>query len=273
MRGVRLITIRLQGNKNCIISDNNIIFQNFSSYIGHNDNVPIDLTIRESGKFDELIENKLQIFIPEKRHIIENDKIERLVKLSKLYKYNPILRIYGCFSSIATIRQESEHSDIAQLELLEKKSVFEFINNNFEVRIIVYLDTNSIFSKNMYSVEQYVERCEDVIRTVARYNSYKNLRIVVDNFRALDGMHIYDTMLICQMPTIMFDHKAIDYNYAVFDSDINIVTSCIKAFDNRFYQLEYENQLVMNNIGCENFQDYFRNVYKMRQDNYFRKMQ
>lgn len=223
---VKSLKINFLKNKQSQIYGNQIgIINNFFNYDLNQINDEINFDLRNSGKFDELFEDKKVICSPTLRHEIENLKIEKLIKISQLYNFNPIIRIYGCFSPISTIRQNSDTSDLSRLELLEKRNIINFIENHFETKIIISLDTNMIFANNTYTIEQYNERCKDLINVIRQYEDYKNLKIVIDYENNLESVHILDTLLICYLPIILFDNGLATYNNVIFDSNVNNITN------------------------------------------------
>lgn len=260
-------TINLSKNKNSVITGNQIgvIFNNTDFILS---NEKIDLKLRESGKFNELFENQCIKCSPLYMEYF-NMKIEQLIRLSQLYNFAPILRVYGYFTSLSTARQESESSDLAQLELLEKKNLLKFILNNFETRIIINLDLNMIFSNDRYTKEQYDERCKDLINTIKYYDNYKNLKIVIDSECALESMFILDTLLICYMPILFFDSTRSTYRQVIFDSELSNIINKIKLFDQRFIQLEKINNEMRKFMNASERYMFFDNCIKIRTDNYF----
>lgn len=232
-------------------------------------NKDIDLTLRNSGKFDDLFEMKHIVNSPVIRHELENIKFEKMIKISQLYNYSPTLRVYGCFTSLSSIRQKSETSDLACLELLEKSNLLKFIECNFETKIIISLDENMIFSNNSYDVEQYDRRCEDLINTISHYKDYKNLKIVVDNQNSLESMYIFDTILICFLPIILFDTEKITYGQAIFDSDMNNLINKIKIFDERFLLLEKYNNDMCKLMNFQSKNKFYSHIMEYRKNSYF----
>lgn len=229
----------------------------------------IDFSLRESGKFNELFEDKRIVNSPLFRHELENKKFEQIIKLSQLYNYEPILRIYGCFTSLSSIRQRTETSDLAQLELLEKANILKFIEARYETRIIISLDEYMIFSNNRYSAEQYNERCNDILNTLKLYKDYKNLKVVIDSGNNLEAMYIFDTLVICYLPTLLFDSQNITYGQAIFDSEINNITNKIKIFDSRFSYLLNSNYQVNKLMNFRSKEEFLKYVMERRKNNFF----
>lgn len=230
----------------------------------------IDLTLRESGTFNELFENQCIKSSPLYMEYF-NIKIEQLIKLSLLNNFEPVLRVYGYFTSLSTIKQETETSDLAQLELLQKKNLLKFIECNFETRVIINLDLNIIFSNNRYNREQYNERCKDLINTIRRYNDYKNLKIVIDKGSSLESMFILDTLLICYMPTILFDSNRATYGQVIFDSELSNIINKINTFDQRFLSLEKFNNEMRKCMYINDRHIFFDHIIAERTNNYFAK--
>lgn len=268
---VKFFKINLSKNKNSQFMNNQIgIVNNIFNCPDMFLSKEIDLSLRNSGRFNELFETKRIINTPLTRHELENEKFERIIRLSQLYNYSPTLRIYGCFTSISSIRQKTETSDLAQLELLEKNNILKFIECNFEIKIIVTLDANMIFSNNIYNAEQYDERCNDFINTIKRYKDYKNLKIVIDNQNSLETMFIFDTILICYLPIILFDNQNITYGQAIFDSNINNLLNKIDVFDKRFALLEKQNNDMRGFMDFQNQEKFFSYIMDQRKNNYFK---
>lgn len=268
MMNVKFLKINFSKNKNSQFIGNQFgtIFNNYNI-----PNIPykdINLSLRESGKFDELFESQCKKSSPLYLEFY-NSKIEQLIKLSQLYKYSPVLRVYGCFTSLSTIRQTSETSDLAQLELLEHRNLLKFIECNYETKIIISLDTNMIFSNNRYNVEQYNVRCENLINTIKKYKDYKNLKIVFDSGNTLETMYILDTLLICYMPSILFDNEKITYSEVVFDSEINYIINKIKLYDERFIQLEKTNNDLCKFMNFNNKEILFQHIKNSRENAFF----
>lgn len=263
----------LNKNKNSVIS-NNIIGDVYGDVYIDNNSLEvnqIDWSLRETGKFDEIKEHQLLVNNPITRTIILNEKIEKIIKYSNLYRCRPTLRIYGCFTSLSTIRQKTDTSDLAQLELNEKANLVKFIKNGFYIKIIISLDTNMIFSQNAYTREQYIQRCKDLYNSLKCFQQYKNFQVVFDDRNMLESEYIVDTLLIAQAPIILFDSNIVGYQVTIFDSDRHIVETEINKFENRFAQLLKQNQITKKTLGANSNIELFNNIYKIREQNWFNK--
>lgn len=272
---VKFSKIIFSRNKNTQIKDNQIaevINNYFFSLPKMTSFEKIDLTLRECGKFNELFENQRIISSPIYRHQLENTKFEQIIRLSQLHNYSPVLRIYGCFTSMSSIRQKTESSDLAQLELLEKAHIIKFIERGYETKVIISLDENMIFSNNRYNVEQYFERCNDLINTLNLFKDYKNLKVVVDNGNNMESMYIFDTILLCYLPIMLFDSCKITYGQAIFDSELNNLLSKIKSFDERFLMLKQYNDEIRKFMNYKEQETFFRYIMDKRKNDYFNKL-
>lgn len=267
---MKSLKINFLKNKQSQICGNQIgIINNFFNYDLNQNDCEIDMQLRNSGKFNELFEDKKEICSPTLRHEIENSKMEKLIKISQLYNFSPIMRIYGCFSPISTIRQESDTSDLSRLELLEKRNIIKFIENHFETKIIISLDMNMVFSNDTYTVEQYNERCKDLINVISQYKDYKNLKIAIDDENNMESVHILDTLLVCYLPVILFDNGLVTYKNVIFDSNAYNITNYIRRFDARFCYLEKKNFEFCKMINCKTQRGFLEFISNYRRDNYF----
>lgn len=273
MKNVKYPKINFNNNTNASFKGNFI--GDFSNSIIiqknlNNDKNPIDWTLRESMRFNELLEDKLLINNSIQRTIILNEKFEKLIKYSNLYGFKPICRIYGCFTTLSTIQQKSDKSDSAQLELYEKSNLISFIKNNFIVKAIISLDSNMIFSNNTYTKDQYITRCSDLIQTMKSLDKYQNLQIVFDERSTLDSIYIIDTLLIAKAYNSLLDSIVKNYSTTLFDSNKHIIETEINTFDDKFNNLLIENQIIKNFYHINNTKELFENIYKNRMLTWFK---
>lgn len=273
MKNAKYQKINLNNNTNTSIKgnlignfSNNIIIQNNFDI----DKISIDWTLRESMKFNELLENKLLITNAIQRTVILNEKIEKIIKYSNLYGYKPICRLYGCFTTFSTIQQKSDKSDLAQLELYEKDNIISFVKNDFLVKVIISLDTNMIFSNNAYTKEQYIERCIDLVQTIKSLNKYENLQIVFDKRNTLDSIYIIDTLLTAKSYNALLDETIQNYSVTLFDSDKHIIETEINTFDKKFNNLLVENQILKNFYHVDTVVELFETIYESRMESWFK---
>lgn len=258
-------------NKNSQINNNNFgeinIFNNNIFY----DIPQINWDLRDTPLFDEIKEEQLLIDKSLQRTILINEKFEILKKYCEINNLCPIIRIYGCFTSLSSIQQSSNKSDLAQLELLEKHNLVSFIKCKFIIKAIVSLDINFIFSNNIYTREQYFERCKDLYNTLYYFKDYKNFDVVFDYSNNFDSQYILDTLLICKASNIMIDKKSANFNITLFDSDKYIIENSITNFDNKFFQLKNENNNSKKLMQKDNTFSLFETIYKNREENWFNK--
>lgn len=275
---VKYQKINLSNNSNTTLKDNligvftdNIFIQNDPSF----DKINIDWSIRESSKFDELLENRLIIKNAIQKNIILNEKMDKVIKYSNLYRYSPECRLYGCFTAFSSIQKKSDKSDLAQLELYEKNNIISFVKNGFAVKAIVSLDINMIFSNNAYTKEQYLERCSDLYQTIKSLEKYKNFQVVFDEGNTLDSMYIIDTLLLVKSYNALFDDSIKNYSTTVFESDMNTLEIAIRTFEKKFNELKCENKIIKKFYYTNTTLELFDSLYKNRMSNWFvnRKLQ
>ncbi len=264
--------INVSNNDNCNIYDNQfadkIVNNNFlypSAFeASYTDVAKINFELRNSSIFNDIYTDSHIISDSLLRHQKLNESIKKLTSYSNKNFSNPILRIYGCFTSLSTIRQPSESSDLAKLELEEKDSVINFIKSGFQTKVIVTLDQDMIFGNNIYTIEQYKNRCNDFTKTLFDLSKYDNLDIAIDYGNSMESMYILDTILICQLPILLFDSKRITYGHAIFNCEADNISQYINTFDRKFSYLKRENCFSRKVCHHDKFSDFFKNVCQSR---------
>lgn len=256
--------------------DSQFNYNNFGEINIFNNKVIYDIPqiswdLRKTPLFDEIKEDQLQINNSLQRTILINEKLEKLKKYCEKYCFCPTIRIYGCFTSLSSIQQASNKSDLAQLELLEKHNIISLVKSNFKLKVIVSVDANFLFSNNIYTREQYLERCQDLYNTIYYFKDYKNFDIVFDYSNNTDSQYIFDSLLLCKASNIMMDRKSGNFNLTIFDSSKYNIENSITYFDNKFCQLKIENNNFKELIRSENTFSLFETIYKNRVKKWFNK--
>ncbi len=191
-----------------------------------------------SNDFDEVkIANPIIAGSGEKRTEILIDKTEKLMFYSKNQINKPTIRTYGYFSAFSSIRQPSESSDIAKLELIEKSNLLKMATQGYHIKAIIALDIGIICNLG-YSPEQCVERCKDLYSNILAFDNYSNVEIVFDTGVTLNSLWILDSLLKAESLKLNIDPNVLNYNSTMFDSNLNSIKYSVIAFDELFLELK-----------------------------------
>lgn len=211
-----------------ICGDNNILISGRTSV---DNNLFFDYRFR-----DIIFTNSILINSCEKRTILLNEKIEQLIFCSKQANVTPTIRTYGYFTSFSTIRQPSETSDIAKLELLEKNNLIKMAKLGFHIKAIVALDIERICSI-CYSKQQCEARYNDLYSSIYDLDKYPNVELVFDDGLSFDSLWILDSLIKVKAFNIDIDLQRLNYNTTLFESNLKSITISIESFDLRFEEL------------------------------------
>lgn len=191
-----------------------------------------------SNDFDEVkIADPIIADSGEKRTKILIDKTEKLMFYSKNHINMPTIRTYGYFSAFSSIRQPSESSDIAKLELIEKSNLLKMATQGYHIKAIIALDIGTILNLG-YSPKQCIERCKDLYSNILALDNYSNVEIVFDTGVTLDSLWILDSLLIAKAFTEQIDPNVLNYNSTKFSSNLKYIENSVKVFDNLFSELK-----------------------------------
>ncbi len=238
--------------KKIIIKNNNGLQLNNSIIISGD--VTINNYIEKSDshlfyntKFNDIIlKESILMNSCEDRTKLLNTKLEQLIFCSKQTGVIPTIRIYGYFTSFSTLRQPSETSDIAKLELLEKENLINIAEQGFNIKAIVILDIDRICS-SYYSKEQCVARYNDLYDTMYRLKEKTNVELVFDEKPVLNSLWILDSLIKIEAFNIDIDSKKLNYNTTFFDSNFSSICYSIEKFDIQFEKLKRKTAQKYNN--------------------------
>lgn len=226
-----------------------------------------DDTLFFDKHFNEIqIEDSCTICSSLERTELLNEKLERLLFYSNKFKKQPTIRIYGYFTSFASIRQPFDTSDIAQLELLEKTNLKKMAKSGYYIKAIVALDFNKICRLG-YSEEQCVARCEDLWCTICDLEKYENVEIVFDTTATLNSFWIVDSLLKAEAFNTNIDPKLLNYSFTQFDSNLKSIQLSAEMFDLRFDELKRNHSWKINEKLGQS--EYVKKVTKERLASFF----
>ena len=212
-----------------ICGDNNILMPG---------RMRVDNNLYFDYKFSDIIlSNSILIDSCEKRTMLLNEKIEQLILCSRQANITPTIRTYGYFTSFSTIRQLSETSDIAKLELLEKKNLIKMAKLGFHIKAIVALDIERICSI-CYSKQQCEARYNDLYSSIYDLDKYSNVELVFDDGLSFNSLWILDSLIKIEAFNIDIDSQRLNYNTTLFESNLNSINISIESFDLRFEELK-----------------------------------
>jgi hypothetical protein len=227
----------------------------------------IDDSLFFDKRFNEIqFEDSRMICSGVKRTELLNEKLERLMYYSNKFDKQPTIRIYGYFTSFASIRQMSETSDIAKLELLEKTNLIKMAKSNYYIKAIVALDFNKI-CKLGYSEEQCVARCEDLYYTIRDLDKYENVEVVFDTMVTLNSFWIVDSLLKAEAFNANIDPELLNYSATQFDSNLKSIQLSAEMFDLRFEELKRNHSWRINEELGQS--EYVKRITRERLTSYF----
>ena len=210
---------------------------------GNNNSVVVnrpffDASLFFDKKFNEMLfEDSCLVCSGVERTELLNDKLDRLMYYSNKYNKQPTIRTYGYFTSFSSIRQASETSDIAKLELLEKMNLIKMAKAGYYIKAIVALDLNKL-CKLGYSEEQCVARCEDLYITIRDLDKFENIEVVFDTEVTLNSFWIVDSLLKAEAFITNINPKVMNYSATQFDSKLKSIQLSAEMFDYRFEELK-----------------------------------
>ena len=217
--------------------------------------------------FDEIhIRDSISICSGVERTELLNDKLDRLMHYSNRFGKQPTIRTYGYFTSFSSIRQMSETSDIAKLELLEKTNLIKMAKAGYYIKAIVALDFNKICMLG-YSEEQCVARCEDLYRTIRDLDKYENIEVVFDTEVTLNSFWIVDSLIKAEALITNINPKVMNYSATQFDSNLMSIQLSTEMFDLRFEELKRNNSWRNNNRLSQS--EYVKRVTTEKMNSYF----
>jgi len=128
--------VNISGNKNVVIKNNSFILQFFNdnSHLMQKSN-GYDYLNDANVLFRNMAVKKLLLKSPLQKQIFYIDKLNEFKSIIERYSLQPIIRIKCLASGFCTLREASETSDLAQLELLEKIKLIELVKLNCEIRL------------------------------------------------------------------------------------------------------------------------------------------
>lgn len=263
------IKIIIKNNKDCIIKDNIIYFQgNTTKY--YNPDIKVDFSLRETAEYSELLYRKQTMYGALSRNVFLEDTINRFIHISKVNGYEPTVRICGYFTSLSSIRQKSENSDLALLELEEKNNLINMVKLGFKVKLILILDARTILTLG-YTLEQYNERCQDLYRSIKMLEvKYPNLEIVVNDKNNITCGYIFDSILLVQTDKYDLNSFTLNYNKTEIDSRKIVLENEIKIFDENFNRLSLAMKGINQMLQSGNISESVLNISQIRRDNYLK---
>lgn len=240
--------ISITGNNETTIKDNLFINNKEGPIIivRHGDSYfpkGIDWTYREAGYFKDLEEETRHIHSPFQRQLLLDELLLKFMRQASLNNISPLVRTYAYFSAFSTIRQWSETSDVARLELEEKDHLVTMAKRGFRIKTILSLQLDLVFSLG-YTYEQCYERCTDLVNTLKELERHNNISLVVDSNNSLNSTWILDTVTVMKADPYDVDVEEQTFNATLISSKKEILQHLITEFDSKHEQLRQENEII-----------------------------
>lgn len=247
-----------------IIKDNeNLKIENVNIYVGGSEAFETAVAERKceilGGELKELMLPSRKItkdpFDTELRHV---EKLENFYQIVNRKQIQPTVRIWGLFSAFGTMRQPSDTTDTACLELREKELLVKLAEAGCVFRIIINLNVAKALICG-FSEEEIAVRTADLCATCSKFGNEGNVQIVIDNDLLLtEPLWIFGNALMCRQ---MNFKNRITYSASYWTSDIREITKAVEEFDRRFFDLKKKMEYVYDIVS-----DNFSNIVTMAMD-------
>lgn len=202
--------------------------------------------------------------------IYEREKllVEKLEMIRALYERKQetlIIRFWGMYSGISTIRSFYDKSEMASLEWDEKRILIDLAKKHFPIKMILTLNVEKVLSFG-FTVDDIWQRIEDMCIVCRDLNKYDNFQFVIDEDKDIDSTIIIDGLLM--MRQYDFVNESFNYKKSYWTSDFSEIKGLCYEFEERFNKLENNYFLMKKIMAFDTYEEYVRMVMKNRIDKY-----
>lgn len=200
------------------------------------------------------------------RAILNIDYLEKFIFESNRQGVCPILRCYGLFSHLSTLRSKTDFSDYNQL-ILEEKAYFEkILYLNYKIKLVISLDIPIIITKWGYSYHETKDRIINLCENIDLMTSDHNIEVVIDERNSMDGMYILDKCLLIKALVIDPVKK---YSITQYETNPFVINNMVSEFDSKFAYLRYRNDAVRKALRCETYSSLIQKIVDGRFEDYY----
>lgn len=255
----------IMGNKNTQIHDNKIelVLDNTSRTIE-----PFARNYMEYKEFKDILEETRVIeSIYERQELL----VQKLEILNALYNKNQqtlVVRFWGMYSGLSTIRSYFDKSEMSSLEWDEKKLLIDLVKKRFPVKMILTLNIEKVLSFG-YTLDNICQRIEDMCEVCKELEKYDNFQMVIDEEKDIDSTIVIDGILM--MRQYDFANESFNYRKSYWTSDSRILKEFCYKFEDDFSRLEKNYFLTRKIFACDTYEEYVRVIMNSRIEQYLKK--
>ena len=254
----RYIKVNIAKNKNTNIHDNKIEII-----------IPTEPKDIISFERNKLNYQSIKDLLEEERiieSIYEREKllVEKLQMIRALYERKQetfIIRFWGMYSGISTIRSFYDKSEMASLEWDEKNILIDLVKKHFPIKMILTLNIEKVLSFG-FSINDTLQRIEDMCKVCKDLSKYNNFQFVIDEDKDIDSTIIIDGLLM--MKQYDFVNESFNYKKSYWTSDFNQIKELCYAFENRYTMLENHYFQMKKILAFDTYDEYVRIVMNNR---------
>ena len=254
----RYIKVNIAKNKNTNIHDNKIEII-----------IPTEPKDIISFERNKLNYQSIKDLLEEERiieSIYEREKllVEKLQMIRALYERKQetfIIRFWGMYSGISTIRSFYDKSEMASLEWDEKNILIDLVKKHFPIKMILTLNIEKVLSFG-FSINDTLQRIEDMCKVCKDLSKYNNFQFVIDEDKDIDSTIIIDGLLM--MKQYDFVNESFNYKKSYWTSDFIQIKELCYAFENRYTMLENHYFQMKKILAFDTYDEYVRIVMNNR---------
>lgn len=209
------IKIYIKNNKNTNIHDNKIeiVIPKESQDI-----VCFERNLLGYKHIKELFEETRVIESIYEREKLLVEKLEIIKALYERKQETLIIRFWGMYSGISTIRSFYDKSEMASLELDEKRILIDLVKKRFPIKMILTLNVEKVLSFG-FTIDDIWQRIEDMCIVCKDLEKYDNFQFVIDEDKDIDSTIIIDGLLM--MKQYDFVNEVFNYKKSYWTSNFN----------------------------------------------------
>lgn len=236
--------VLFRNNKNCTFNDIEInIYPQRKFEIGLTTPKEVDPSYFDCMR---ITTNALITTTPVEKQIELIERLSKFLNIVSSAYVEPTIRILALYSGFSTIWEQSNTSDLAQMELEEKKILMELVKAKCTVRMIVNIDIFKAVACGFTKTE-ICTRIADLCAVCDMFSSYNNFKVAVETgFVSYEPIYIMDKVLLTRQ--LNFTERG-NYAFSQWSSDQrNIESECLR-FDRYFLELSSRNADIMSVLG------------------------
>lgn len=213
----------------------------------------------------ELLEETRVIKSINEREKLLVEKLEMIRALYERKQETVTIRFWGMYSGFSTIRSIYDKSEMASLELDEKKILIDLAKKHFPIKMILTLNVEKVVSFG-FTVDDIWQRIEDMCKVCRDLKECDNFQFVIDEDKDIDSTIIIDNLLM--MRQFDFVNESFNYKKSYWTSNSREIKSLCYEFEDRFYKLENNYFLMKKIMAFDTCEEYVKIVMKNRIDKY-----